>query len=224
MRKAPLNPEDTLLHLLLSGGTGGPGGPATDHGQGGDGGIGQGARIIDHLITHNLTININFEHTLLRGLLLGIKRSCLGHRKAIPGSSTTPRNLCMIAWCKKHPDGFLSEFKLYWAQVENSDAIERWKQVSADAAASKLPKERKARRSVKGSKERKATPGSSTTPRNLCMVAWCKTNPGGFLSQFKLYWARVENSDEIKRWKQASVDAVACKIKVLSLHALNVPN
>ncbi|KAJ6578938.1 hypothetical protein B0H10DRAFT_923540 [Mycena sp. CBHHK59/15] len=57
--------------------------------------------------------------------------------KANPGTSTTPRNLCMIDWCKKHPGGYLSQFKAYWDAIENTSDAEPYKQVSANAATSK---------------------------------------------------------------------------------------
>ncbi|KAJ6586697.1 hypothetical protein B0H10DRAFT_2234221 [Mycena sp. CBHHK59/15] len=57
--------------------------------------------------------------------------------KANPGTSTTPRNLCMIDWCKKHPRGYLSQFKAYWDSIENTSDAEPYKQVSANAATSK---------------------------------------------------------------------------------------
>ncbi|KAJ6610957.1 hypothetical protein B0H10DRAFT_2224541 [Mycena sp. CBHHK59/15] len=57
--------------------------------------------------------------------------------KANPGTSTTPRNLCMIDWCKKHPGGYLSQFKAYWDSIENTLDAEPYKQVSANAATSK---------------------------------------------------------------------------------------
>ncbi|KAJ7789223.1 hypothetical protein B0H14DRAFT_2627432 [Mycena olivaceomarginata] len=57
--------------------------------------------------------------------------------KANPGTSTTPRNLCMIDWCKKHPSGYLSQFKAYWDSIENTSDAEPHKQASANAATSK---------------------------------------------------------------------------------------
>ncbi|KAJ6623718.1 hypothetical protein B0H10DRAFT_1943786 [Mycena sp. CBHHK59/15] len=40
--------------------------------------------------------------------------------KAAPGPSITVRNLCMIDWCKDHPGGYLSVFKLHWDVIEKS--------------------------------------------------------------------------------------------------------
>ncbi|KAJ7513080.1 hypothetical protein B0H11DRAFT_17385 [Mycena galericulata] len=56
--------------------------------------------------------------------------------KAVPGPSTTPRNLCMREWCNKHSGGTLSQFKIYWAALETADK-EMWTQSSVNAAASK---------------------------------------------------------------------------------------
>ncbi|KAJ6555547.1 hypothetical protein B0H10DRAFT_1967703 [Mycena sp. CBHHK59/15] len=40
--------------------------------------------------------------------------------KAAPSPSITARNLCMIDWCKDHPSGYLSVFKLHWDIIEKS--------------------------------------------------------------------------------------------------------
>ncbi|KAJ6624307.1 hypothetical protein B0H10DRAFT_2212733 [Mycena sp. CBHHK59/15] len=69
---------------------------------------------------------------------------------------------------------------------------------------------------VKVSKETKAAPGTSTTPRNLCMISWCKKHPRGFLSQFKLYWDSIEKTPDSEEFKQASADAAASKTKAAS--------
>ncbi|KAJ7125435.1 hypothetical protein C8R46DRAFT_1203207 [Mycena filopes] len=72
----------------------------------------------------------------------------------------------------------------------------------------------KSGKASKGSKESKATPGSSTTPRNLCMIAWSKSHPGGLLSQFKLHWAAVEaDADKLKVYSSASLNAAESKTK-----------
>ncbi|KAJ7686202.1 hypothetical protein B0H17DRAFT_1204410 [Mycena rosella] len=69
----------------------------------------------------------------------------------------------------------------------------------------------------KGSKEKKAVPGTTTTARNLCMISWCKTHSGGSASQFKLHWAAIEkNADRVQEWKQASANAAAAKTKAAS--------
>ncbi|KIJ57735.1 hypothetical protein HYDPIDRAFT_120394 [Hydnomerulius pinastri MD-312] len=34
---------------------------------------------------------------------------------------------------------------------------------------------------------------ASTTPRNLCLIDWCKVNKGGLLGQFNAYWTELEN-------------------------------
>ncbi|KAJ6522078.1 hypothetical protein DFH09DRAFT_1330723 [Mycena vulgaris] len=70
----------------------------------------------------------------------------------------------------------------------------------------------------KSSKEPKAVPGVSSTPRkgdyrNLCMIAWCKKNTGGARSEFKKYWATIENTPECEQYKEASVNAAASKTK-----------
>ncbi|KAJ7366436.1 hypothetical protein DFH08DRAFT_948470 [Mycena albidolilacea] len=57
--------------------------------------------------------------------------------KATPGASKTPRNLCMIDWCKKHPGGYLSDFKIYWVSIEKTSDSDQYREVSVNAAASK---------------------------------------------------------------------------------------
>ncbi|KAJ7018154.1 hypothetical protein C8F04DRAFT_1329349 [Mycena alexandri] len=49
-----------------------------------------------------------------------VKRSKRSKPKATPGHSRTPRNLCMIDWCTKHPGGDLDDFKLYWGSIEGT--------------------------------------------------------------------------------------------------------
>ncbi|KAF7363169.1 hypothetical protein MVEN_00669400 [Mycena venus] len=58
-------------------------------------------------------------------------------KKATPGASKTPRNLCMIDWCKKHPGGYLSDFKIYWTSIEKTSDSDQYREASANAAASK---------------------------------------------------------------------------------------
>ncbi|KAF8187052.1 hypothetical protein K438DRAFT_1765196 [Mycena galopus ATCC 62051] len=63
-------PEDVLLHFSMSGGNGGSGGPATGDGGGGHGGNGEGPRLIDQLVVHQLNIFLgSSQQNLLRDLL-----------------------------------------------------------------------------------------------------------------------------------------------------------
>ncbi|KAJ7763532.1 hypothetical protein DFH07DRAFT_956343 [Mycena maculata] len=64
---------------------------------------------------------------------------------------------------------------------------------------------------TRAAKETKAAPSASTTARNLCMKDWCSKHEGGFLSQFKIYWAAIEKTPEGEVWKQALDNAAAAK-------------
>ncbi|KAJ7803360.1 hypothetical protein B0H14DRAFT_2613381 [Mycena olivaceomarginata] len=61
----------------------------------------------------------------------------------------------------------------------------------------------------------KATPGVSKTPRNLCMIDWCKKHPGGYLSDFKIYWVSIEKTSDSDQYREASVNAAASKTKLV---------
>ncbi|KAJ7476448.1 hypothetical protein FB451DRAFT_1243251 [Mycena latifolia] len=66
----------------------------------------------------------------------------------------------------------------------------------------------------KKAKGTKARPGPSRTPRNLCMIEWCKTHPNGLRSQFDSHWADIENNpDQLEGWKSASANATGSKTK-----------
>ncbi|KAJ7811964.1 hypothetical protein B0H14DRAFT_2606151 [Mycena olivaceomarginata] len=62
----------------------------------------------------------------------------------------------------------------------------------------------------------KATPGVSKTPRNLCMIDWCKKHPGGYLSDFKIYWVSIKKTSDSDQYREASVNAAASKTKAAS--------
>ncbi|KAJ6622039.1 hypothetical protein B0H10DRAFT_2015079 [Mycena sp. CBHHK59/15] len=44
-------------------------------------------------------------------------------------------------------------------------------------------------------KESVMKPTNSKTPRNLCAIAWCKKNPGGYTSKFKTHWDSIKNKE-----------------------------
>ncbi|KAJ7279616.1 hypothetical protein C8J57DRAFT_1712596 [Mycena rebaudengoi] len=64
--------------------------------------------------------------------------------------------------------------------------------------------------------DKKATPGKSSTPRNLCMIKWCIDNPGGMNSKFKLHWDTIHKTPAAEEWIAASAAAAAAKTKAAS--------
>ncbi|KAJ7269032.1 hypothetical protein C8J57DRAFT_1609195 [Mycena rebaudengoi] len=61
--------------------------------------------------------------------------------------------------------------------------------------------------------DKKATPGKSSTPRNLCMIKWCIDNPGGMNSKFKLHWDTIHKTPAAEEWIAVSAAAAAAKTK-----------
>ncbi|KAJ7705823.1 hypothetical protein B0H16DRAFT_1704474 [Mycena metata] len=57
--------------------------------------------------------------------------------KATPGDTKTPRNLCMIDWCTKHPGGALDDFKVHWASIEGTTDEQIWTVKSTKAISAK---------------------------------------------------------------------------------------
>ncbi|TCD64504.1 hypothetical protein EIP91_004032 [Steccherinum ochraceum] len=60
-----------------------------------------------------------------------------------------------------------------------------------------------AEKSTSGKKIKLAVPTESTGPQNLCMKEWLKTNQGGTLEAFKMYYQSL-TGDEVKYWKLTS--------------------
>ncbi|KAJ7623872.1 hypothetical protein DFH06DRAFT_757814 [Mycena polygramma] len=53
-------------------------------------------------------------------------------------------------------------------------------------------------------KETVMKPTASKTPRNLCAIEWCKSNPGGYTSAYKTYWDGIKDTDDAQKWTAMS--------------------
>ncbi|KAJ7225015.1 hypothetical protein C8J57DRAFT_1731241 [Mycena rebaudengoi] len=55
--------------------------------------------------------------------------------KIKPGTSKTPRNLCLIDWCPKNPGATREQYAVYWDSIVKTPAAEVWSRTSGAAAA-----------------------------------------------------------------------------------------